>query len=131
MPPLPKKDDIAHLSMHASISIRRRKTHPHPLLTATEKRELPHTWRGKVSDARTASSPACPVRRNIFIAAFLFYTLNRYSRVRVFVGGNSVSIDKIAIDIIGPKTIAGGDIVPLSLPSRIEIQSQLKMQLLR
>ncbi|MEK7144724.1 MAG: hypothetical protein AAB794_02625 [Patescibacteria group bacterium] len=119
MPPLPeKKDDTGSLE-HAREHLYKEEkdSHPHPLLTATEKRELPHTW-----EEEKSATPALHQVRHVrfagifFIAAFLFFILSIGIAGYVFlVGGNSVSIDKIAIDIIGPKTIAGGDIVPLSL----------------
>lgn len=51
-----------------------------------------------------------------FVAAFLFF-LASLAGVGYFFyyGGNSVSVDQIAIDMQGPTTIAGGDTVPLSL----------------
>ncbi len=51
-----------------------------------------------------------------FIGAFLFFMLAvAVAGYFLFIGGNTVSVDKISIDIQGPTTIAGGDTVPLSL----------------
>jgi len=51
-----------------------------------------------------------------FIGAFLFFLLSLgVAGAFFYFGGNSVSVDKIDIDIQGPTTIAGGDIVPLSI----------------
>jgi hypothetical protein len=41
---------------------------------------------------------------SLAVAGYFFYS-----------GGNSVSVDKIMVDVQGPTTIAGGDIVPLSI----------------
>ncbi|MEK7101585.1 MAG: hypothetical protein AAB882_00325 [Patescibacteria group bacterium] len=119
MPPLPEnKDDTSSLE-HAREHLYKpmNEIHAHPLLTGSDKRELPHTWKGENS-----ATPALHTVRHVrfagifFIAAFLFFILSiGIAGYVFFVGGNSVSGDKIVIDILGPKTIAGGDIVPLSL----------------
>jgi hypothetical protein len=51
-----------------------------------------------------------------FIVAFLFFLVSLgVAGYFLYYGGNAVSVNKIAIDIQGPTTIAGGDTVPLSL----------------
>ncbi len=51
-----------------------------------------------------------------FIIAFVFFIVSLGAAGYFFYfGGNSVSVDKITIDIQGPTTIAAGDTVPLSL----------------
>ncbi len=87
----------------------------HPL-SAPDLRELPHEWE--------EPQPAVPHKgkrhvrlASIFLgAAFLFFLLSLGVAGYVFyVGGNSVSVDKVAVKVQGPTTIAGGDVVPLSL----------------
>ena len=51
-----------------------------------------------------------------FIIAFVFFIIALgVAGYFFYFGGNSVSVDKITIDIQGPTTIAAGDTVPLSL----------------
>lgn len=87
----------------------------HPLLTGTESNELPHTW-------QEDTSPSLHRVRHVrlaaifLIAAFVFFLISGAIAGYVFlVGGNSVSADKILVDVQGPKTIAGGDVASLSL----------------
>ena len=50
------------------------------------------------------------------IIAFLFFLVSLGIAGYVFyAGSNSVSVDKVTVDVQGPTTIAGGDTVPLSL----------------
>ncbi|MSU74207.1 hypothetical protein EXS57_00305 [Candidatus Kaiserbacteria bacterium] len=94
-----------------------KESHPHPLLTDPEKRELPHTW----EQEHASVLPLHKVRHVrfagiFFIVALLFFIIaTSVAGYIFFIGGNSVSVDKITVDVIGPKTIAGGDVVPLSL----------------
>lgn len=90
--------------------------HTHPLLTDAEKRELPHTWED--------GSPQIPLHQvrhvrlagMFLIIAFGFFLVAAGIAGYVFFfGGNTVSADKIIVDIQGPTTIAGGDVVSLSL----------------
>lgn len=85
-------------------------------LSAPDTRELPHEWeepqlvvphKGK-RHVRLAS---------IFLgAAFLFFLISLGIVGYVFyVGGNSVSVDKVTVEVQGPTTVAGGDVVPLLL----------------
>lgn len=78
---------------------------------------VPHAWEG--------SAPRHMVGRGerqvrlagiFFVVAFVFF-LASLAVVGYFflVGGNTVSVDKVTVDIQGPTTIAGGDTVPLSL----------------
>ncbi len=87
---------------------------------------LPHTWEtSDPLDKVIAELPAQGVRNGkrhvraasiFFAGAFLFFLV---SFAVVFyissIGGNAVSVDKVAIDIQGPTTISGADTVPLSI----------------
>ncbi|OGG62225.1 hypothetical protein A3C19_03070 [Candidatus Kaiserbacteria bacterium RIFCSPHIGHO2_02_FULL_54_22] len=69
---------------------------------------LPHVQQQGVRHMRLAGI--------FFIGAFLFFLLSLgVAGAFFYFGGNSVSVDKIDVDIQGPTTIAGGDIVPLSI----------------
>jgi hypothetical protein len=51
-----------------------------------------------------------------FIVAFVFFLVSLgISGYFFYFGGNSVSVDKVAVAIQGPSAIAGGDTVPLAL----------------
>lgn len=84
---------------------------------AAEDRSLPHHWR----DESPNPIPHVGQRRvhlagMFFIGAVLFFLLSlAVAWYFFFVGGNTVSVDKISINIQGPTAIAGGDTVPLSL----------------
>ncbi|MBI4088612.1 hypothetical protein HY415_00795 [Candidatus Kaiserbacteria bacterium] len=92
--------------------------HPHPLLSDPEKRELPHTWtkEGLLRYVRPQGGKHVRFAGIFFAAALLFFLVSiSVAGYVFFVGGNSVSVDKITVDVLGPTTIAGGDVVPLSL----------------
>ena len=78
---------------------------------------LPHEW-----EKRVPSSPPQGSGRHVrlasifFIVAFLFFLVSlAVAGYFFYFGGNTVSVNKITIDIQGPTTIAGGDTIPLSL----------------
>jgi len=89
---------------------------PAPLAEVRE-HSLPHGW-GEELVKRTppAEKRHLHFASIFFVIAFLFFLISlAVAGFFFFSGGNSVSVDKITIDIQGPTTIAGGDIVPLSL----------------
>ncbi|MCX6787441.1 MAG: hypothetical protein NTY93_02905 [Candidatus Kaiserbacteria bacterium] len=83
----------------------------------SDQRSLPHTWGENILQ----SAPSHGKRRVrlagiFFTVAFLFFLVSLgIAGYFFYYGGNTVSVDKVAIDIQGPSTIAGGDTVPLSL----------------
>lgn len=86
-------------------------------LDAAGDRSLPHAW-----EERPLQSVSQKGERHVrlagifFIVAFLFFLASLGTAVYFFYfGGNTVSVDKVLIDVQGPTTIAGGDTVPLSL----------------
>lgn len=90
---------------------------PRAPLGAPGEASLPHVW---VED----SLRRAPGRKGrhahfagiFFIIAFSFFLISLAAVAYFFYfGGNSVSVDKISVNIQGPTTIAGGDTVPLSL----------------
>ncbi|MEK7157169.1 MAG: hypothetical protein AAB709_01290 [Patescibacteria group bacterium] len=85
---------------------------------AMSERSLPHEWGGEETLPSAPSRGARHVRRaSIFFAtASVFFLISlAIAGYFLYFGSNSVSIDKIEISIQGPTTIAGGDIIPLSL----------------
>lgn len=87
-------------------------------MAASDGASLPHSWK---DDSIPDTLPHSRVRQVhaasiFFIVSFIFFLVSLGGVGYFFYfGGNSVSIDKITIDIQGPTTIAGGDTVPLSL----------------
>lgn len=89
-----------------------------PPLAEQNERELPHEWGND-------SHKYVPVNRGkrrvrlagiFFILAFIFFIISLgVAGYFFYFGGNSVSVDKVTVDIQGPTTIAAGDTVPLSL----------------
>lgn len=86
-----------------------------PLATSRE-RSLPHAWEDSSRVVRASGKRRMHFAGIFFAVAFLFFLASLgVAGYLLYYGGNSVSVDKIAIDIQGPTTVAGGDTVPLSL----------------
>jgi len=84
---------------------------------AREDRSLPHQWEQELLEHVPSKG-----KRHLRLASIFFFTALGFFLLALaaagyffYFGGNSVSVDKISIDIQGPTTVAGGDIVPLSL----------------
>ncbi len=82
--------------------------------SSVDTRSLPHAWQ--------EDSTMHPGKRHVrlatkfLIVAVIFFIISLGATAYFFYyGGNSVSVDKITLDLQGPTTIAGGDTVPLSL----------------
>ncbi len=80
-------------------------------------RELPHEW-----EEEKLVSPRHQGERHVrfaslFLGGAILFFLASLAAAGYFLyfGSNSVSTDKVAVDIEGPTTIAGGDTVPLSI----------------
>ncbi len=117
MPPNPEDDTGSLEKARARLYEPGADLRARPPLIASGERALPHTWEAH-------SLPIIPHRgkRHVrlagifFVAAVIFFFISLAAASYLFYfGGNSVSVDKITIDIQGPTTIAGGDIVPLSV----------------
>ncbi|MHB8710361.1 MAG: COG1361 family protein [Minisyncoccota bacterium] len=90
--------------------------HTRPPLTGVEERDLPHAWEDSLEHAVHKGKRHVRLASIFFAAALLFFLVSLGIAGYVFyIGGNSVSADKITINIQGPTTIAAGDTVPLSL----------------
>ena len=103
---------------------RRRLYDPHAVLEdmnapfgGVSERSLPHAW----EDRSKKSAPQKAKRHlrfaGIFFATALLFFLASSGVVGYlfYFGGNTVSVDKVDINIQGPTAIAGGDTVPFSL----------------
>jgi len=88
----------------------------HPL-TAPQESELPHAWGDhSLENVPYRQKRYVHLAGVFFVVAFLFFVISLGTAGYLFYfGGNAISVDKIIIDVQGPTTIAGGDIVPLSL----------------
>jgi hypothetical protein len=88
-----------------------------PTLTEEGDHALPHDWgKGNIASFLHTGERHVRFAGIFFIGAVLFFLLALVIAGYFFYfGGNSVSTDKVTIDIQGPTTIAGGDTVPLSL----------------
>jgi len=90
--------------------------HTRSPLATPDKRELQHAWKEEPFQSAHKGKRRVRFAGIFFVIAFLFFLASLGIAGYVFyVGGNSVSVDKVVVDIQGPTTIAGGDIVPLSL----------------
>lgn len=116
----PSQDDTSSLE-HAREHLYKQEdesSHPHPLLSGSEKKDLPHTWQEETPQDMATHKDKRHVRlaTKFFTVAILFFFISAAIAGLIFYSGsNSVSVDKIVLDIQGPTTIAGGDVVPLSL----------------
>lgn len=112
------KDDTGSLERaRASLYSSTVSSRERPDLSSTDGHTLPHEWKEK-----NISDIAHPGERHVRIAGLFFAGAALFFLVAVvlagyffYFGSNSVSTDKVTIDIQGPTTIAGGDTVPLSL----------------
>ncbi|MFZ1075222.1 MAG: hypothetical protein WAN50_02515 [Minisyncoccia bacterium] len=94
-------------------------------LAAADDRSLPHEWNDAETDAILRRAARRAARRGarhvrwaaVFFSVAVVFFLGALGVAGYFFyfGGNTVSVDKISMDIQGPTTIAGGDIVPLSV----------------
>lgn len=85
--------------------------------TGIEEYTTPHAW-----EEREVVAPSHQGERHLRLAtlflggaAVFFLLALAGAGFFFFFGSNSVSIDKISVDLQGPTTIAGGDTVPLSI----------------
>ncbi|MBI2409417.1 hypothetical protein HYV30_00020 [Candidatus Kaiserbacteria bacterium] len=91
---------------------------PREPLAGRGERSLRHEWEEPADLAQYSQKGERHVRLAgmFFVGAFVFFLIALSGAGYLFYfEGNSVSVDKIAVSIQGPTTIAGGDTVPLSL----------------
>ncbi len=92
-------------------------THGRTPLGAAGEQTLPHAWEEKPLPITMHRGERHVRLAGIFLSvAIIFFIASLVAAGYFFYfGNNSVSTDKVSIDIQGPTTIAGGDTVPLSL----------------
>lgn len=92
-------------------------------LTANAAHALTHEWKeDSLSLVAQRSQKAAYKRKHPVRLAGIFFTFTvifffiafGISAYLFYYGGNTVSVDKVVVDVHGPTTIAGGDTVPLS-----------------
>lgn len=78
---------------------------------------VPHTWKERVLPSTLQGGHRHVRLATLFLGgAFVFFVLALALAGYIFtVGGNTVSVDKVSVDVQGPTTIAGGDTVPLTI----------------
>lgn len=93
-------------------------------LSEPAERVLPRAWEEDAPPPRRAARTGLPAGRQgarrvrlagiFFIFASLFFIVSLgIAGYFFYFGSNSISVDKVVLDIQGPTTIAGGDTVPL------------------
>ncbi len=118
MPQHPEDDtsslERARARLYKPVDIPRERT---PLASSGE-RTLPHMWKEEV----VLEQAPVKKERHVHLAGIFFMAAVTFFFIALgvagyffYFGGNTVSVDKITIDIQGPTTIAGGDTVSLSL----------------
>ncbi len=85
-------------------------------LSGQEGPSAPHAWRERLSGATIGAPHHVRFARIFFFAGLCFFVLAAgASGFLVYTGGNTVSVNNVAIKIQGPTTVAGGDTAPLSI----------------
>lgn len=116
---LPEEDDISALERARARLYKPKDISPRPRaeLSASAERALPRAWQEDAPPPRPALRPGARRVRLagiFFMFASLFFVVSLgIAGYFLYFGGNSISVDKVALDIQGPTTIAGGDTVPL------------------
>src|SRR3989344_4776631 len=91
----------------------------HRPLSSSEISYIPHEWDKNSHDLGNIPNRGgrhVRLAGIFFIASFIFFIVALGAAGYLFYfGGNSVSVNKITVDILGPTTIAAGDTVPFSL----------------
>lgn len=115
-PPFPKDDSSSLERARERLYEPDGDSRTRPELADSEGRELPHAWEGQpLKPILYRGVRHVRVAGLFFVAAFTFFVISLgVAGYFFYFGGNTVSVDKIAIAIQGPTTIAGGDTVPLS-----------------
>ncbi|MBU6490839.1 hypothetical protein KGQ25_01605 [Patescibacteria group bacterium] len=120
MPPRDQEDDTGSLERARArlYSPDAQQPDPHLPHSVASEHSVPHGWKEDTLPAAALSRG----RRHVHLASIFFVTALVFFLVSLGIagyfflyGGNSVSVNNIAINLQGPTTIAAGDTVPLSL----------------
>ncbi len=89
----------------------------HRPLVVSEGRSIPHEWeKNSLDNIPPQGKRHVRFAGIFFVSSFIFFIAALgVAGYLFYFGVNSVSVNKITIEILGPTTIAGGDIVPLSI----------------
>lgn len=88
-----------------------------PPLAVSDRRTMPHAWeRAPLEETPHRGERHIRLAGIFFTVAVIFFFVSLgIAGYFFYFGGNTVSVDKVTVDIQGPTTIAGGDVVPFSL----------------
>lgn len=87
----------------------------HAPLSGPDEYTLPHAWKD-TAPIEHRQARQMKFAGMFFMVTFAFFVVAvAAAAYLLYSGGNSVSVNKVAVDIQGPTTIAGGDTVPLSI----------------
>jgi len=87
-----------------------------PALAESGTPTLPHEWDDHLTQRSHKGERHVRLAGLFFAGAFVFFLVSlAIAGYFFYFGGNTVSVDKVTIEVQGPTTIAGGDTVPLSL----------------
>lgn len=118
MPPQIPEDDTSSLEKARERLYRPTAALAHEQASLSpEKRSLPHVWRENLLPSSLEGGHR-HVRLSVLFfgaAAVFFFVALLITGSLFYFGGNSVSVDKISLDIQGPTSINGGDTVPFAL----------------
>lgn len=116
--PQPQGDDTGSLEkarkrLYERVTVQKVRSVP----TTSDARTLPHEW----EEMQVQSHPY-RAKRHVRLALIFFVTALVFFLVSLgvvgyffYFGGNTVSVDKVTVNVQGPTTIAGGDTTSLSL----------------
>jgi hypothetical protein len=117
MPPFPEDDtsslERARERLYKPSGVSRAR----PAFAPPPERALPHAWGREVLKRVEGRGERHVQLASIFftVAVIFFFVALGIAGYFFYFGGNAVSVDKVAIDIQGPTSVAGGDIVPILL----------------
>lgn len=117
MAPQFPEDDISALEKARERLYKPEAEKPAPPPATPARYSFPHAWKDALLPATLEGGKRHVRLATIFFGvAVLFFIIALGIAAFFFsVGGNTVSVDKIQIDVQGPTAVSGGDTVPLSL----------------
>lgn len=112
----PPEDDISALEKARQRLYRPISDGPKDTASNVFAKVVPHAWRETILPSSLEGGDRhVRLATLFFVVALLFFLFAiGIAGISLYMGGNSVSVDKISIDVQGPNAITGGDTVPLS-----------------